>query len=188
MKNLGEFEQKLPQNLRQRSTATLVLVVAVLAGVFGVGGAKLKGYETKVEQSFSTGMYSISADLDARLDAAANLVSMANRVSGADAQSIEAVNKAIATVNAAETPAQKAEADRALAVLVDALYDQAKPLADSATADLLAGQLAEFNSRGTIINNNDYNFDAEIFNDDATAFPANLIGLVWGVDPLEYYE
>ena len=44
-----------------------------LAGVFGIGGAKLAGYAQRTAASFDSGMYSISADLDARLNAAADL-------------------------------------------------------------------------------------------------------------------
>ena len=70
----------------------------------------------------------------------------------------------------------------------DALYDAAAGAANANQADLMAGELAEFNSRGNTIYNNDYNSNARRFNQDLGGQPARLIGALWGIEPAEYYE
>ena len=113
---------------------------------------------------------------------------MAEKVSGVSAGSAEAVRSAVDAVNAAQGPAAKAAADTALDSAVNALYDEAAALADTNQYDLLAGELAEFNSRGNTIRNNDYNSRAQEFNDTLAGQPAKLIGALWGIEEAEYYR
>ena len=165
---LGEVESKLPAPAKKRSTASVVLVALALVSVFGIGGAKLASYANSTAAAFSDGMYSIAADLDARLNSAANLVTVAEKVSGVSAGAVEAVRIAVDAVNA--------------------LYDEAVALADANQYDLLAGELAEFNARGNTIRNNDYNSRAQEFNDTLAGQPAKLIGALWGIEEAEYYR
>lgn len=183
-----KLEQKLPAALRSRAVAAALAGVMALGGVFGIGGAKLAGYARRTAASFDSGMNSITGDLDARLNAAANLVTVAEKMDGLDAEALAAVNQAIAAVQAAPGPAAKAGADRTLSEAVNQLYDQAAAGANANQADLLAGELAEFNSRGNTIRNNDYNSNARRFNQDLGGQPARLIGALWGIEPAEYYE
>ncbi|WP_418667987.1 LemA family protein [Allofournierella sp.] len=188
MKGPCKLEQKLPAALRRKAVAPALAAVMALAGVFGIGGAKLAGYAQRTAASFDSGMYSIAADLDARLNAAANLATVAGKVEGVDGAALAAVDGAIAAVQAAGSPAAKAGADRTLSEAVNALYDAANATANENQADLMAGELAEFNSRGNTIHNNDYNSNARRFNQDLGGQPARLIGALWGIEPAEYYE
>lgn len=188
MKRICKLEQLLPAGLRRRATAASLTAIMALASVFGIGGAKLKGYESSVAKRFSVGEYSIAADLNGRLDAAANLISHAQRVDGVSEQALTQAQNAIRGVQKASGPAATARADKLLAAALNDLYDEASGLAGQIEWDLMAGQLSEFDSKGVVIHNNDYNFSAEQFNQDSGSFPANLIGLLWGVDEAEYYE
>lgn len=188
MKGPCKLEQKLPAALRNKAVAPALAAVLALGSVFGVGGAKLAAYASRTAQSFGTGMYSISADLDARLNAAANLVTVAEKVDGVDAALLDAVDAAVKAVQAAPSPAAKAGADKTLSEAVNALYDAAYADANLNQGDLLAGELAEFNSRGNTIRNNDYNSNARAFNETLKGQPARLIGALWGIDQAEYFE
>ena len=198
MKGPCKLEQILPAPMKNKVVAVAAACLLAAGSVFGIGGAKLASYANSTAAAFSDGMYSIAADLDARLNSAANLVTVAEKVSGVSAGSVEAVRSAVVprdkrgpimdAVNAAQGPAAKAAADTALDSAVNALYDEAVALADANQYDLLAGELAEFNARGNTIRNNDYNSRAQEFNDTLAGQPAKLIGALWGIEEAEYYR
>lgn len=188
MKGPCKLEQLLPAPLKNKAAAVAAACLLAAGSVFGIGGAKLAAYANSTAATFSDGMYSIAADLDARLNSAANLVTVAGKISGVSAGTIDGVSSAIEAVKAAEGPAAKAAADAALEDAANALYDEAAALADANQYDLLAGELAEFNSRGNTIRNNDYNSRAQAFNDTLAGQPAKLIGALWGIEEAEYYQ
>lgn len=188
MKGSCKLEQLLPAPLKKKAVAVAAACLLAVGSVFGIGGAKLASYANSTSAAFSDGMYSIAADLDARLNSAANLVTVAKKVSGVSAESIDRTSGAIEAVKSAGGPAAKAAADAALADAANALYDEAAALADAAQYDLLAGELAEFNARGNTIRNNDYNSRAQAFNDTLAGQPAKLIGALWGIEEAEYYR
>ena len=188
MKGPCKLEQILPAPLKNKAVAVAAACLLAVGSVFGIGGAKLAAYANSTAAAFSDGMYSIAADLDARLNSAANLATVAEKVGGVSGEAINGVNGAIQAVQAAQGPAAKAAADGALAQAVNALYDEAVALADQNQYDLLAGELAEFNARGNTIRNNDYNSRAQAFNDTLAGQPAKLIGALWGIEEAEYYQ
>lgn len=188
MKGPCKLEQLLPAPLKKQAVAVGAALVLAAGSVFGIGGAKLAAYESRTAASFSQGQYSIAADLSARENSAANLVTVAEKTAGLDAALADAVRAAIEAAQAAQGPAEKARADTALADAVNALYDAASRLADQNQYDLLAGELAEFNSRGNTIRNNDYNSNAQAFNKALEGPLARLIGALWGVKEAEYFE
>lgn len=188
MKGPCKLEQMLPAPLKNKVVAVAAACLLAAGSVLGIGGAKLAARANSTAAAFSDGMYSIAADLDARLNSAANLATVAEKVSGVSADAIQAVRQAIDEVNAAQGPAAKAAADGALADAVNALYDGAAALADANQYDLLAGELAEFNARGNTIRNNDYNSQARQFNEILAGQPAKLIGALWGIEEAEYYQ
>lgn len=188
MKGPCKLEQVLPAPLKNKAVAVAVALALAAGSVLGIGGAKLAGYANRTAAAFAEGGYSIAADLDARSNSAANLITVAQKVSGVSEESVRAVQTAVEAVNAAEGPAAKAAADAALAQAVNALYDEASALADAGQYDLLAGELAEFNARGNTIRNNDYNSRAAAFNETLAGQPARLIGALWGIEEAEYYQ
>lgn len=188
MKGPCKLEQMLPAPLKNKAVAVAAACLLAAGSVFGIGGAKLAAYADSTAAAFSDGMYSIAADLDARLNSAANLVTVAKKVSGVSAETIDRVSSAVEAVKSAEGPAAKAAADAVLADAANALYDEASALADPNQYDLLSGELAEFNARGNTVQNNDYNSRAQAFNDTLSGQPARLIGALWGVKEAEYYR
>ena len=50
---LGEIETKLPAPAKNRGTASIVLAALALVSVLGIGGAKLKGVESRAVSSYS---------------------------------------------------------------------------------------------------------------------------------------
>ena len=187
MKQLAKLEQNLPAVLKKTGVPQAAALVLLAVSVFGVGGAKLAGYYSGTMAGFTTGKYSITADLDQRVSAAANVVTVAKKITGVDQTLLAAAEEAVNALSAPLGPADTYAANETLDAAVEALYDAALPLADDTQKDLLGEQHSEFMSRGTILRNSPYNEEAEQFNKDRNAFPASLIGALWGVDEAEYF-
>ena len=100
---------------------------------------------------------------------------------------LAAAEEAVNALSESMGPADTYAANETLDAAVEALYDAALPLASADQKDLLSEQHSEFMSRGTILRNSPYNEEAEQFNKDRNAFPASLIGALWGVDEAEYF-
>ena len=190
MKGPCKLEQLLPGPLKKRGVAAVLALVLALGSVFGIGGAKLSAYRSgKVDGLFATGPYSIATGLDARVNAAANILTVAKRVPGASEERMAALQTAINNMELAKGPAAKAKADSVLATEVELLYDQMVELArDAGQLDMLEGQNADFMSQGNILSHSDYNEAARQFNDLLDTFPASIIGGLWGIDQAEYYQ
>lgn len=187
MKQLAKLEQNLPAVLKKTGVPQAVALVLLAVSVFGIGGAKLAGYYSSTMAGFTTGQYSITADLDQRVSAAANVVTVAKKIAGVDQTLLAAAEEAVNALSEPMGPADTYAANEALNTAVEALYDAALPLASADQKDLLSEQHSEFMSRGTILRNSPYNEEAEQFNKDRNAFPASLIGALWGVDEAEYF-
>ncbi len=187
MNGLAKLEQKLPAGLKKAGVPQLAAVLLLAVSVFGIGGAKLAGYYSETMAGFSSGQYSITADMDQRVSAAANVVTVAGKIGGVDQQLLADAKQAVDALSTLPGPAETYAADQTLEQAIEALYDQALPLASADQKDMLAEQHSEFMSRGTILRNSSYNEQAEAFNEDRNAFPANLIGALWGVDEAEYF-
>ena len=188
MKKFLQLEQKLPAAFKRAGVPQIIAIVLVLVSVFGIGGAKLAGYYNNTMAGFNSGKYSITADMDQRVSAAANVVTVAKKITGVDAQLVQAAEQAVNALQQPSGPAQTYANDQILDTAVEALYDAALPLASADQKDLLSEQHSEFLSRGTILRNSSYNEEATRFNKDRNAFPASLIGALWGVDDAEYFE
>ena len=187
MKQLAKLEQNLPAVLKKTGVPQAVALLLLAVSVFGIGGAKLAGYYSSTMAGFTTGQYSITADLDQRVSAAANVVTVAKKIAGVDQTLLAAAEEAVNALSEPMGPADTYAANEALNTAVEALYDAALPLASADQKDLLSEQHSEFMSRGTILRNSPYNEEAEQFNKDRNAFPASLIGALWGVDEAEYF-
>lgn len=187
MKQLAKLEQNLPAVLKKTGVPQAVALLLLAVSVFGIGGAKLAGYYSSTMAGFTTGQYSITADLDQRVSAAANVVTVAKKIAGVDQTLLAAAEDAVNALSEPMGPADTYAANEALNTAVEALYDAALPLASADQKDLLSEQHSEFMSRGTILRNSPYNEEAEQFNKDRNAFPASLIGALWGVDEAEYF-
>ncbi len=183
---LGEAESKLPAPARRRPFANLVLGVAILVSVFGIGGARLKAQQSAVLRQYSaTNQYNagVQNDLAAQVGYAADMLRQAQKLSDVDSGDIAAVQEVIDRLQTApKDPADAYLANQALYRAVDGLYQTARTQADGETLDRIEKLYAEFVSRQATIDRaaGAYNAAARDYNDMAAGFPANLIGALWG--------
>lgn len=192
---LGQAESKLPAPARRTPTAALVLVVAALVSVFGIGGLKLKGSYARVQGLYTTAANEygdgIQTDLAAQADAAASLIRLAGRILGETEPTVAQASTALDGWNAAEaTPDAQYRANQALYAAVGDTYTAASLQADSDQRNQLDALYAEFTSRQALVERaaaNDYNPAAEAYNRTTASFPGNLIGGLWGVGRAELF-
>ena len=187
MKQLAVLEQKLPAFWKQAAAGPLTLALLVLVGLFGIGGTKLAVYRQQVVSSFSAGEKSMAGDLNERVGAAANVVTVAQQLQNLDGQLLEQARQAVQAFEQAQGPAALYKADQQLEAAIETLYQQAKAQAQQKQAELLSEQYMEFKSRGTILRNGEYNRTAQAFNQTLNQFPANLLGAGWGLDHAECF-
>lgn len=172
----------MPSALQKRSTAWVVLILCALLALFGMGGVKLRAaykvvanqYEQRVDPEFA-----------ARAEAAQNILKLADKLNESNTEELE---NALDSFDAAEGPA-RSTADLEVEKAVNDLSESLKEKAQNANKrELLSHQLAEFESRGRIAQYEleEYNQNAEKFNQKLKSFPASVIRLVWNIEKLEY--
>jgi len=102
---------------------------------------------------------------------------------------ISAVRKNRDTLAQAETPGQKYEAAQNLLQAVTELYTYMGSLPLSESDQKFRNSLyADINSHNIIISRSTYNQHAREFNNTLKRFPANILGTLTFVRPLELYE
>lgn len=190
----GQAESKLPAPAKKRPAAALALVVLALVSVLGIGGAKLNTKYNQVRAIYSASNehgQSMENDLSLRADAAANLIRLCGQVLGEDAPSVQAAQQALDDWNAtdADHPADQFAANTALGSVVDIMYNEVVDAGKSTGS--IEAQHTEFLSRQDIIlrtAGNDYNPAAEEYNKTLSAFPANVVGALWGIGEVEAFQ
>ena len=190
----GQAESKLPAPAKKRPAAALALVVLALVSVLGIGGAKLNTKYNQVRAIYSASNehgQSMENDLSLRADAAANLIRLCGQVLGEDAPSVQAAQQALDDWNAtdADHPADQFAANTALGSAVDIMYNEVVDAGKSTGS--IEAQHTEFLSRQDIIlrtAGNDYNSAAEEYNKTLSAFPANVVGALWGIGEVEAFQ
>lgn len=190
----GQAESKLPAPAKKRPAAALALVVLALVSVLGIGGAKLNTKYNQVRAIYSASNehgQSMENDLSLRADAAANLIRLCGQVLGEDAPSVQAAQQALNDWNAtdADHPADQFAANTALGSAVDIMYNEVVDAGKSTGS--IEAQHTEFLSRQDIIlrtAGNDYNPAAEEYNKTLSAFPANVVGALWGIGEVEAFQ
>ena len=187
----GQVETKLPAPAKKRSTASFFLVVLALLSVFGIGGAKLKGQYKTVQAAYTQQDRhgnSIQNDLTASADYAASLIRQCETVLPADTLSLTEARQALADWNALTSadPAAQYTANLRLYNAADALHADASRAGGSPAIEDLYDSLVSVQS---IIDREgaDYNTTAERYNATVSAFPANVIGAVWGAGQAEQF-
>ena len=190
----GQAESKLPAPAKKRPAAALALVVLALVSVLGIGGAKLNTKYNQVRAIYSASNehgQSMENDLSLRADAAANLIRLCGQVLGEDAPSVQAAQQALDDWNAtdADHPADQFAANTALGSAVDIMYNEVVDAGKSTGS--IEAQHTEFLSRQDIVlrtAGNDYNPAAEEYNKTLSAFPANVVGALWGIGEVEAFQ
>ena len=137
MKQLAKLEQKLPAALKKAGVPQIAALVLLAVSVFGIGGAKLAGYYSSTMAGFNSGKYSITADLDQRVSAAANVVTVAKKIAGVDEALLTAAEDAVNALSEPLGPADTCAANETLDAAVEALYDaQIAPLEGGGTREV----------------------------------------------------
>ena len=160
-----------------RPLACLVLVLAVLVGVLGIGTAKVRGVAGTALDYYNQNM---AADFTARETAAQTILGIA----GQDDAKVQAAAGALAESQAAATPAEKYTAGTKLETAVGIVYNALPQAARDPQKS--AAQLAwsEFVSRTDILSHSmeKYNTYAQAVQDTIEGFPASLLARLAGVD------
>ena len=144
-----------------RPIACLVLVLAVLVGVLGIGTAKVRGVAGTALDYYNQNM---AADFTARETAAQTILGIAGQELGEDDAKVQAATKL----------------ETAVGIVYNALPQAARDPQKS------AAQLAwsEFVSRTDILSHSmeEYNTYAQAVQDTIKGFPASLLARLAGVD------
>lgn len=179
--------------LYNRALAFGLVIPFVLLVIVLSGGSALAKERAQTESVFYDGVegdgLSIRHDLDARLDAAYNMLTLAQRSNLRDDPLLEAIRQDHAALTEDVGIAESYALDQALDRDVKQLYARAEEMGLSEEDQrLLEKQYYEFLSREQTIGHDGYNAQAQAFNQTLSAFPASLIGSLYGVEPLEYFR
>ena len=184
---LGKAESRLPTPVRKRPLANIVLGVAILVSVLGIGGAQLKGRQSTVLAQYTAAVddfnHSIPNDLAALADASASFINIAGTACGEDA--VQEARTALEAWNAAgNDPTSQYIAEHRLYSAIDGVYNtyvrefdlspDAKDRLEK-LYDTVVSTQAVLDREG-----NTYNAAARDYNAMAGGFPANLVGALWG--------
>ena len=183
----GEVESALPAPVRKRPAAAGVLAAAVLVAVLGIGGVKLNAQHNEIQRSYAAVNeygHGLQTDLNTQVDAAANLVRLAERgLVEADSPALADTKQALADWdNADDTPAAQYACNTALYRAADALYNEAARStadrelllrAEDLYNEIVSAQATIDRAAGA------YNEQAADYNRMAGQFPASLIGTLW---------
>lgn len=182
-----KLEAKLPGALQKQGTAVAVLIVLILASVFGIGGAKLRFAREEAANVYYERM---EGELDARVAVAQNLLTLAEKLAESEELAGKAELEGLLSQQEQQPqgPSEKSLADLNLEKAVNQLGEAlAEPAEAAGKTDMLNRQLAEFESHGRVFGNEleAYNEQAEACNKRLHSFPAMLIRLVWGIQEVE---
>lgn len=169
--------------------ARIVLAVCiVLSLIFGGGGA-LMDLRTAAESQFYANSESISAELNEMRSNAVVLASIAAKYDTADKTLITALNDAVSSLDSAEHISGKHQASLKLDAAVENVYSNltSLKLGDMDAQDARYAY-KNFSSAQMRIEHDGYNGLASEFNQTLARFPANLLGMLRGIDPLALFQ
>lgn len=165
-------------SLRQsRGFAAIVLAAAVLIGLFGIGGAKLKRTCREAETYYNE---NIASDMQLRISAAQAIVEQGESALDKNDAALKTAQKALKTMQEAGTPAEVFAAEPGLTTGIGQLYEALRKTLGDDKGSTLQTTWSEFCSRESIINNsyNGYASLAQKAQSAASGFPASLIASV----------
>lgn len=176
-----------------KTIAIIVFAAVVLVSVTLSGGSALAKERTQVESKFYEGMQGDSLgiynDVRARIDAAQNMVTVAQKSLGSeDALLLEIQDLQSKMLNEGSI-GELFKLDYTLETKVKLLFAKEDTLSLNETdARLFEKQYYEFLSRGQTISHDGFNTSAQQYNLQLDNFPANLISKAYGIKPIEYFR
>jgi hypothetical protein len=170
-----------------RKIACAVLVVCIIASLLMGGGALMK-QRTALLTQYNASAYSISAELLEMRANAVRLQGIASKYDAADSSLTAALSNAVAALDAADDVQAQYAASLLLQSAVERCYANLTSLTLSA-ADTSDARYAykNFSSAQLRISHDSYNELAAAFNAQLSQFPANVIGALRGVKPLQLF-
>ena len=176
-----------------RLIAWVVFAACVLFSLSFSGGRALENLRLDTERVFYQGVNGdglcIDRDLSRRAECAYNLASTASGYASIGKDLVEGARAASNSLAAAAAIADKFEANQACQRAVEDLYTAMENTALSESDRAFAyKEYKEFQSRADTISRDFYNQRAAQFNEPLSAFPAELIGGLSGVKPLELFD
>jgi hypothetical protein len=178
--------------LKQRKTAWAITILVVLAASLLGAWTSLGKLRTETADMFVKGVTrddpGIQHDLDWLMELAHNLTVVGGRyLDEADPQ-LQAVRKAREQLSAAASPAAKYDAaDRLVAASAALILSLGQRELEARDSQYNQSIKADMESRWLIIARNEYNDKAAKFNELLEQFPANVLGKLVGVQPLELF-
>ena len=175
-----------------RRIAALVLVACLVVSVFALGGWKLERKQTALNDLFVLGSdtslatrHSMDAYLDRATDAANDLAQEAKQYA-LDETLIDDVLKYAEALGKTDGMNGRYEPYANLADAVENLYSalQAAGAGDAVNVKMAYG---DFTSAQNLLKYDAYHAEASAYNKIVSAFPASVIGSLWGVKEAETY-
>lgn len=166
----------------------IIVAVSLLLGA-GSSLGKLRGTADRVfTEGVSAKEPGIQYDLDWLLDLGHNLLVIAERYLPATSPEMSAVEDARAKLQTASGPARKFDgAERLIAASSQLSHQLGKLELEERDAHYVRSLTSDIESRWLIIGRNPYNEQAEGFNRELARFPANVLGAVTRIKPLELF-
>ncbi len=179
--------------LYRKNIGILAMVFLILFSALTGTHRSLAKLQGKAEAVFTAGEagdgIGIQSDLNERLALAYNMVTIGRKYLPEGDPLLEQVLAARSQLEAAEGPASKYEANEAMSLAMKDLYDALKGRSLSSVDAPYPDKLyAEFNSRNDTISHDPYNKLAVEFNSVLKAFPANVLGRLVFIRPLELFQ
>lgn len=180
--------------VENRRIAKIVLAVCIVSSIFFLGGGGLYAGRQEVLNVFDEGTdttlsarHSMDAYLDACAEKAEVLASEA-AVHMASSETAAAVLDGAKALAAAETISERYAAYIPLKSSVEALYSEVGALSVSAQ-QMATMKIAYYDFKGAVnkIDNDQYSTIARGFNKKISAFPANIIASLLGVELVDTF-
>ncbi len=171
--------------LENRKLAGVVLVLAVVLSIFGIGGAKLSGVAQKAETFFAE---NIMGDITARKAAANNFLDVTKESVGGSA-AYSSAQKALEQLENSVEADEVYRANVQLTSSIELLYGEyCDKNGEPSTGSVEQEQLSELRSRDAIISHSvqEYNDIARDAQQKMSGFPAGIIAALTGADVAQF--
>ena len=166
--------------LDTRAAGAAALVLAIVVGVFAIGGAKVKGLGKEATAYYNE---NIKAEMDTRVSDAKVLVQQGRQTLAADDAALTTAESALEEMEQANGPGETLAANTTLTAAVGQLYETLRKTVSDDKGSVLQTTWSDFLSRQNIIEFNyldEYNTLAETAQRKASGFPASMLAKMVG--------
>lgn len=185
--------------LQNKTFAIITMILCIIIGTLIGSHNSLSKLSSKAEAIFFSGVnndgISIESDLNRRSELARNLVTVASSYLPKDSEPLNAVSTARDYLNTATSISEKYDANKALDEAVYSLYSLLETQGITEKDELINNYsknpsriYTDFRSFGDTITHDKYNEYAKEFNYILESFPANILGKLTMIKPLELFK